>query len=90
MTKTITSDSRKLPIFRTKFVKIAEKVIMVDGRLTNCTPPCRRRRYKTKLLYESNFDCVKYFDNHDDNATIEVRNEQTFRDGIFYLRKKFF
>ena len=41
-------------------------------RLTGCTPPCRQRRYKVSHFFTSNFDCVKFYGNSSDNATIEV------------------
>ena len=56
-----------------KFIKIwdgsGEKEFQ---HLTGCTPPCRQRRYKVSHLFTSNFDCVKFYRNSTDNATIEV------------------
>ena len=56
-----------------KFIKIWDGSGEKDFyRLTGCTPPCRQRRYKLSHLFTSNFDCVKYYGNSSDDATIEV------------------
>ena len=43
--------------------------------LTGCIPSCRRMRYKTVLMFQSNFDCLMYGNSSGstpDNASAEV------------------